>query len=253
MLAAQQSTRLTAAVSRSVAAGVSSYNHAQTRLKFTSHKRRDTISMQRQQYDAFLVMDFEATCDQPVQLEPMEIIEFPVLMVNATTWQTESVFHTYVRPTVHPQLTAFCTKLTGIVQDTVDGAPTFDQALSLFDNWIRHEAKLITPTGDEYLKRFTFATCGNWDIQVMLADQCRRQQVRVPFYMQSWINVKHSFKDVTGTWPKSLNHMLEQLNIKAVGRAHSGLDDSKNLLQIMKVLAERGHLFKQSHTIRQST
>ncbi len=37
-----------------------------------------------------------------------EIIEFPVLKVNAKTFETESVFHQYVLPRVHPELSSFC-------------------------------------------------------------------------------------------------------------------------------------------------
>src|SRR5689334_525374 len=32
----------------------------------------------------------------------------------------DDYFHCYVRPQVHPKLTAFCTQLTGITQETVD-------------------------------------------------------------------------------------------------------------------------------------
>ncbi len=47
-----------------------------------------------QNYDYFLVLDFEATCDQERKIHPIEIIEFPVLKINARTFQCESIFHT---------------------------------------------------------------------------------------------------------------------------------------------------------------
>lgn len=40
-----------------------------------------------------------------------EIIEFPVLMLNSSTLEVESIFHQYVLPTVHPELTGFCTEV----------------------------------------------------------------------------------------------------------------------------------------------
>ena len=61
--------------------------------------------------DFYLVLDFEATCDDKNPPRPQEIIEFPVVMVNARTMTTDSVFHTYVRPTVHPQLTTVALKV----------------------------------------------------------------------------------------------------------------------------------------------
>jgi hypothetical protein len=51
-------------------------------------------SIQPQKYDYFLVLDFEATCDEERKIHPIEIIEFPVLKINAHTFQCESTFHT---------------------------------------------------------------------------------------------------------------------------------------------------------------
>ena len=41
--------------------------------------------------------------------------------------QVEHEFHSYVRPSINTTLTPFCTKLTGITQDTVDAAPSLDE------------------------------------------------------------------------------------------------------------------------------
>jgi DNA polymerase III alpha subunit (gram-positive type) len=70
----------------------------------------------RQIYDYFLVLDFEATCLENEKIAVQEIIEFPCIKVNAITMEPEAVFHQYVLPTVNPQLSHFCTKLTGITQ-----------------------------------------------------------------------------------------------------------------------------------------
>ena len=43
-----------------------------------------------------------------------EIIEFPVLKVNGKNFKTEAVFHQYVQPTVHPDLTPFCTEVRSL-------------------------------------------------------------------------------------------------------------------------------------------
>ena len=77
--------------------------------------------------DYFLVLDFEATCDDGSRLKPQEIIEFPVLKVNARTLKTEAEFHTYVRPTFHPVLTAFCTELTGQLMTHVQVRKSFKE------------------------------------------------------------------------------------------------------------------------------
>ncbi|CAG2181703.1 unnamed protein product, partial [Oppiella nova] len=108
-----------------------------------------------QNFDYFLVLDFEATCDRPVQVDPMEIIEFPVLKVNANTFQTEEVFHRYVRPKHHPNLTPFCTQLTGIIDEMVANEQTFDVVLNDFNHWL-HSVGLICDDHWRHLKKFTF-------------------------------------------------------------------------------------------------
>ncbi|VEL34126.1 unnamed protein product [Protopolystoma xenopodis] len=60
-----------------------------------------------------------------------EIIEFPVVKLNLETLHTDSVFHTYVLPRVNPVLTQFCTELTGIRQEMIDGKPFLEDALIL--------------------------------------------------------------------------------------------------------------------------
>lgn len=103
-------------------------------------------AMPKQGYDYFLVLDFEATCSAEKGVPtPQEIIEFPVLKVNGQTFETESTFHSYVQPQAHPQLTSFCTELTGIVQDMVDDQPHLQEVLSRFDDWMQKEGLLQAP------------------------------------------------------------------------------------------------------------
>jgi 3'-5' exoribonuclease 1 len=45
-------------------------------------------------------------------------------------------FRSYVKPTVNPKLSKFCTKLTGITQETVDASPTFIDVLDSFQEFL---------------------------------------------------------------------------------------------------------------------
>ena len=67
-------------------------------------------------YNYYCVLDFEATCDDVKRLSNQEIIEFPVVVVDAHTFEVTAEFHKYVRPVWNPVLTKFCTELTGILQ-----------------------------------------------------------------------------------------------------------------------------------------
>lgn len=71
---------------------------------------------QFQEFQYFVVIDFEATHDKEKKPHPQEIIEFPSVLVNSMTGQVEDCFQIYVRPTYNQLLTDFCNKFTGIQQ-----------------------------------------------------------------------------------------------------------------------------------------
>jgi inhibitor of KinA sporulation pathway (predicted exonuclease) len=43
----------------------------------------------------------------------------------------------------HPVLSAFCTELTGIQQEQVDPAPTFDEAFSQYMQWLMENVRPV--------------------------------------------------------------------------------------------------------------
>ncbi len=59
------------------------------------------------------VLDFEATCDSKDsgsgwnQSFP-EIIEFPIALINIEKNEVIDIFHSFVRPTIQPKMTDFC-------------------------------------------------------------------------------------------------------------------------------------------------
>ncbi|ELT98134.1 hypothetical protein CAPTEDRAFT_225969 [Capitella teleta] len=192
-----------------------------------------------QNFDYFLVLDFEATCDDKVQVDPQEIIEFPVLKVNAKTFEVESTFHQYVEPRVHKQLSPFCVELTGIIQDMVDGQQHLEAVLGDFQKWMQDEGLL-----NEGVK-FIFVTCGDWDLKKMLPSQAKYFDIAYPDHMKSWINIKRPFTDVVGQYPKNdMMEMLQKLNIAHTGRHHSGIDDCKNIAKILRGIALKGYCFR---------
>ncbi|MCL4138355.1 UNVERIFIED_CONTAM: hypothetical protein GTU68_040873, partial [Idotea baltica] len=173
------------------------------------------FKMEPQNYDYFLVLDFEATCKEGSKISKQEIIEFPVLKVDGTTFDVTDKFHEYVKPIHNPQLTDFCTKLTGITQDMVDESDTFPSVFGRFQQWLEDS---VGPKSS-----YLFVTCGDWDLKVMLPEQCNRDNIVLPAYFRSWMNIKKAYAHVTGTFVKGMMPMLEQLNIKHVGKHHSGI------------------------------
>ena len=55
-------------------------------------------------YDRYLVVDFEATCEEKNSVDfPHEIIEFPGVLVDGKNGEKLSTFQEYVRPTIQPK------------------------------------------------------------------------------------------------------------------------------------------------------
>lgn len=202
--------------------------------------------------DIFLaVLDFEATCDNKGQLTPQEIIEFPVVLVNASKGQTIDVFHSYCRPTAHPKLTKFCMDLTGISQAQVDTAPLFPQVLASFQDWLRDQVCFFSIsflTLEELEEdEIAFVTCGDWDLGTMLPDACARYKLEVPTVFHQWIDLKSIFQTAYNLPRKkkpSFKQMMEYLVLPIQGRHHSGKDDALNMASIIFQMKNDGLLDK---------
>ncbi|KAF2299264.1 hypothetical protein GH714_031153 [Hevea brasiliensis] len=115
---------------------------------------------QFQDFQYFVVIDFEATCYKAKKNpHPQEIIELPSVIVSSATGQLEACFETYVRPTCNQLLSDFCKDLTGIQQIQVDRGVTLNKALLRHDKWLEKEGIKNT--------NFAVVTLSNWDCRVM--------------------------------------------------------------------------------------
>ncbi|XP_072023280.1 ERI1 exoribonuclease 3-like isoform X2 [Amphiura filiformis] len=197
-----------------------------------------------QDFNYFLVLDFEATCLRQQRISPQEIIEFPVLKVNGENFETEATFHTYVQPTVHG-VSEFCTELTGITQEMVNGQPTLQETLTTFQEWMDSQGLLVPEC------KSVFVTCGDWDLKTMLPTQCQHFSLKIPTYFNQWINIKKAYAAVTGYFPKGMMPMLHHLDIEHEGKHHSGIDDCKNIAKILSAIASRGYKFTITGNINQ--
>ncbi|VAH75437.1 unnamed protein product [Triticum turgidum subsp. durum] len=137
---------------------------------------------QVQDFDFFVVVDFEATCVKDARIFPQEIIEFPAVLVDGATGRIESAFRRYVRPKHHPVLTQFCRELTGIRQEDVDGGVDLGEALWMHDSWL----KAATAGGGS----LAVVIWGDWDCRTMLESECRFKGIEKPSYFDRWINLR---------------------------------------------------------------
>ncbi|KAI1233787.1 hypothetical protein IHE44_0004234, partial [Lamprotornis superbus] len=168
------------------------------------------------------------------------MFEFPAVLLNTSTGVIESEFHMYVQPQEHPILSEFCTELTGITQNQVDEGVPLNICLSQFLKWIQKiqkEKKIIFSTDSQSnctseAKACAFVTWTDWDLGVCLHYECKRKQLRKPDILNSWIDLKATYRAFYNRKPKGLNGALQDLGIVFEGREHSGLDDSRNTARL---------------------
>lgn len=178
-----------------------------------------------------VILDFEATCDEPTNPDPQEIIEFPSVLVDVTSRSVVDEFASFVRPVHHP-ISPFCTQLTSITQEDVAQARPFAEVFAAHQAWLTGHGL----SADNAL----LVTCGDWDLARMLPAQLRTaglQDVR-PIY-RHWTNLKVPFAAQTGA-RAGMAGMLRTLDLPLVGHHHRGIDDCRNLARIAVALLERG-------------
>ncbi|KAG8363728.1 hypothetical protein BUALT_Bualt19G0052500 [Buddleja alternifolia] len=196
---------------------------------------------QFQDFQYFVVIDFEATCDKEKVPHPQEIIEFPSVIVSSITGQLEACFQTYVRPTCNQLLTDFCKDLTGIQQIQVDRGVTLSEALLKHDKWL--EKKGIKNSN------FAVVTWSDWDCRVMLESECRYKKIRKPPYFDRWINLRVPFHEVFGGAKCNLKEAVEKSGLSWEGRPHCGLDDAKNTARLLALIMHKGFKFSITNSL----
>jgi inhibitor of KinA sporulation pathway (predicted exonuclease) len=195
-------------------------------------------------FDTVIVLDFEATCQPGGAPRPQEVIEFPSVLVSLRERAVVDTFSSFVRPVHHPTLSEFCTELTGIRQEDVDGAPTFVEVLARHQAWLAGHGLL----GPADAPRFGFVTCGDWDLATMLPVQCAAASLgmhELPRVYRRWINVKKIYMEqMKASKGDGMPAMLRGLGLALEGRHHRGIDDCHNIARIALALADRGARFE---------
>jgi inhibitor of KinA sporulation pathway (predicted exonuclease) len=176
--------------------------------------------------EKILVVDFEATCENEKKIEPQEIIEFPCIIIDIETQriEIEKVFHYYIKPKSHPILSQFCTQLTGIMQNTVDNADTFDIVYLKFLDWLM-ENNLNPYDGNNFI----FLSCGDWDFRTCIRENAKIYNIKLPNCFNKWINIKQAYTNLTKTKISSMPDLIQKYDLILIGHHHSGIDDARNI------------------------
>lgn len=177
-------------------------------------------------FDRILVVDVESTCWKESRPEDInEIIEIGISVIDTKSRNIIESRSIIVKPE-QSQVSEFCTELTTLTQEDVDSGITFKKACDIL--FFEYNAK-----------NFVCASYGNYD-KNQFERQCKRENVEYPF-SNDHINVKSLFalkyslrKDV------GMTTALNILKMPLVGTHHRGIDDSKNIANILlKILFDK--------------
>jgi 3'-5' exoribonuclease 1 len=171
----------------------------------------------------YVVVDLEATCwEERGSPERMEIIEIGAVLLASSRGPAEREFGSFVRPFDSPLLSDFCTRLTSIRQQDVDGAATFPEVLPRFVEWIGGEP-------------FVLASWGAYDLEQLRRD-CRRHGLALPAGFERHVNLKQEHARLRGVRPLGMKRALAREGIPLDGTHHRGLDDARNIAKLAAIV-----------------
>jgi 3'-5' exoribonuclease 1 len=175
-------------------------------------------------YQHILVVDLEATCceRQGIPRHQMETIEIGAVMVSTASLEIVDEFQTFIKPLRHPNLTEFCLQLTSITQTQVDTAPTFPDAIKLWQPWLAQFDKTI------------FGSWGDYDRKQLQQDS-KHHGIDLPYPVSSnHVNLKEIFSTTQGLNKRhGMAQALNLVQIELTGTHHRGIDDARNISKLL--------------------
>ena len=152
---------------------------------------------------------------------PREIIEIGAILINQFGSEI-SRFQSFVRPAIHPYLSHYCQRLTGISPSDVEGAANFEKVFRRFQNW-----------HNRYDSQFVMASWGERDIEFIEdeLDHYRMYDILLP----DNLDCKAAYRTHKGLNKKvGLLKALRMENMEFEGEQHRALDDAVNLLRLFR-------------------
>ncbi|KAI3928186.1 hypothetical protein MKW98_023787 [Papaver atlanticum] len=199
----------------------------------------DLENVRTQNLDYLLVLDLEGK---------VEILEFPVIIIDTKTLEFVDFFHRFVRPTkmsekrVEEYIEGKYGKI-GVDRVWHDTAITFEEVIQQFEIWTTNH-HLWEPEHGGALHRAAFVTCGNWDLKTKVPQQCKDSSMKLPPYFMEWINLKDIYLNFYKRRATGMVTMMKELNMPLVGKHHLGIDDTKNIARVLQRILVDGALIQ---------
>lgn len=195
--------------------------------------------LQPQPFQYYLVLDLEGM---------VEILEFPVVMVDAKTLEVVDRFHRFVRPVKMSEA-----RIDEYIEgkygrwglDRVwhDTAIPFTKVLKQFEKWMQSHG-LWNATQGGKMKQAAFVTCGNWDVKTKIPQQCVTSSIHPPAYFSEWVNLKDIYLNFYNKRAGGMMAMLKGLQMPMTGTHHVGLDDAHNIARVLQRIMMDGGIVK---------
>lgn len=191
--------------------------------------------LKTQNVDYFLILDLEGK---------VEILEFPIVMIEAKTMGFIDSFHRFVRPTgmteerINEYIEGKYGKF-GVDRVWHDTAVPFKDVLHDFEIWMTGH-HLWNKEQPSPLHRAAFVTCGNWDLKTKVPQQCSVSRIKLPPYFMEWINLKDIYLNFYKRRAPGMMTMMRELNIRPMGSHHLGIDDTKNIARVLQRMVADG-------------
>lgn len=168
----------------------------------------------------FILYDLEATCwpafTPGVTQEIIEIGAFSLDRLG----RVQDQFQRLIRPVIHPTLSPYCKKLTGIQQEEIDRSRTFPQVWTAFEDWL--------DLWDDYV----LISWGSVDERLILED-LRYHRLDPSFVEGRFHDLKRIYKEVFRLQEKiGLAAAVRREGMELSGDAHRALDDARNLARV---------------------
>ncbi len=172
-------------------------------------------------------IDLELTCwegeDGPGNFsEEMEVIEIGIHLLRADDYRHVKDFQFFVRPTERPELSEFCTKLTGITQEDVDSAAPLTDVLPELLKELPPKQKLI------------FASWGS-DTPALEREYQEKSGTQERFIDPRFINVAVHFRSRYAK-KGGIKKAFDALGMKQEEPVHRALPDAISAVRILKEL-----------------
>ena len=173
----------------------------------------------------FIIYDLEATCWRSPKPRQVEIIEIGAVKVNEYL-EVVDEFCVFIKPILHPKIDKFCTKLTSITQDDVDGAPHFDEAIKMFEEWM-----------DVGNVRTALFSWGDFDRRQFVKDS-QLHELRLD-WLKYWACLQRHYSKFKGSSNQiGLKNALKLEGLEFDGVQHRAIEDARNMAELFKKVAK---------------